>query len=143
MQLTPARLALWLVAAITIGGGAFLLGQSGSSHAESPSPGTADEPRQMTLPGLTAVAPLPKMKTPPHHKPKQGETEPSTEEATTVETPSEVESYETPVEEYAPSGEESSGSSGAESVTPPAAEPTEQPTEQEPTGGGEELRGET
>jgi hypothetical protein len=141
LRLTPARIAVWLLAAVAIGVGAFLIGHGGSSNAASPSPQAADGPSQMTLPGLTAVAPLPKMKAPPHHKPKQGEAETTTEEVTTGETPSEVETYETPVEEYAPSAEESSGSSGAESAAPPAAEPTETSSEKEP-GGGEELIGE-
>jgi septal ring-binding cell division protein DamX len=141
VHLTPARIAIWLLAAVAIGFGAFLIGQGGSSHAESPSPQPADVPSQMTLPGLTAVAPLPKMKTPPHHKPKPTETETANEETVTSDTPSEFETYE-PVEEEAAPTEEGGGSSSTETAAPPATESTETPSEKAPSGGGEELIGE-
>lgn len=138
MQLTPLRLAGWLAAAVAIGIGAFLVGQGGGSGSQSRSPTAADAPRQMTLPRLTGVAPLPSMKAPPHHRPKQAEAEPVTEESTGGEEPAEVETYEAPVEETAPPAEESSGASTEATAPPPAAEPSE-PTESGPSGGGEEL----
>ena len=152
-ELTPTRIAIWLVAGVAIGAGAFLIGHAGSSQAESPSPRAADGPRRMALPGLTAVAPLPSMKASPHHKPKPTETEATveaesvTEEVGGGEATSEYEGYEPQVEETVePSAESSARSSGGESSPPPAATPEahETPTEKAPAGGGgEELVGES
>jgi hypothetical protein len=137
---SPGRLATWLLAAAAIGVGAFLIGHGGGG-SQAPSMPGAEGARQMTLPGLTAVAPLPKMETPPRPQRQQiAEVEATSEEPSAGETTTEFETYEEPVEETSSAPEESSGSNGAESTaTPTVEEPAPEATESAPSGGGEKL----
>jgi hypothetical protein len=133
VQLTTGRVAAWVVAALAIGVGAFFVGHSGASQSEAPSVQAADGPHPVTLPKLTAVAPLPTMERPP--KPKQpADHEAATEELSAGE--SIAEPYEPTVEETASPTAESTGTSSEAAA--PAQESTPEPTETAPSGGGEE-----
>jgi hypothetical protein len=150
VHLSAGRLTVWVVAAVAIGVGAFLVGHAGAKGAKAASLQSAEGPHGVTVPKLTGVAPLPSMKAPPKPEHKQpADTATAGEEPSSEgETGSEYETY-VPPEETGSTGEESSGSSGggAESTPAPKAEvePTHETTKPESSsgGGGGELEPQT
>jgi hypothetical protein len=148
VHLTSGRLAIWALAAVAVGVGAFLIGHAGASKAESPTVQSADGPHPVTVPKLTTVTPLPSMKRPPKPKQPAGqETNTITEGPSGEEVTSESETYATPYEETSPPSGTSGGSNG-EAAAPSTGqestqEPTHEATQPAPSGGEEELRNET
>ena len=151
MHLTVRRVAGFLVAAVAIGVGAYLLGHGGADQTAVATVPTTEGPQPMHLPQLTAVAPLPGMRKPPQprhpaEKEAGGESEEFVgEESASVESFPE-ETYEAPVEETGSSTAESSGPTEEASSAP--TEASHESTEPSPStgggggGGGEELVGE-